>query len=132
MPTPSATSASAVTSATSKSYKIDNSTLNSETNGILYRSSKDLQAIADSLAEWGSIVTGIDEGDGWLAVQDKYLPFQIRETTVLTPAPETPDKSKKPKKGIVPGGLNIGHHAGAYDDHDEWHDETGKDAAEDR
>eukprot|EP00930_Biecheleria_cincta_P035277 TRINITY_DN24266_c0_g1_i1.p1 TRINITY_DN24266_c0_g1~~TRINITY_DN24266_c0_g1_i1.p1 ORF type:complete len:235 (+),score=55.48 TRINITY_DN24266_c0_g1_i1:57-707(+) len=65
-------------------YRIDNTRLNSQTDGILYRFSKDLQDFDEELlAEWDSTVTGIDEGDGWLHVGGRYLPLQIRGVQVL-------------------------------------------------
>ena len=67
------------------SYWIDNSCLNSQTDGILFRFSKDLLDFDEEhLAEWGSIVTGIDEGDGWPHVDERYLLLHIRGVQVLT------------------------------------------------
>ena len=64
---------------------IDNSQYGSETDGIIYRRSKDLGDKDDSrLAEWGSYVSGVDEGDGWFRVGSLYLPVKLRGVPVLT------------------------------------------------
>jgi hypothetical protein len=65
---------------------LDNSLYNSGSYGIIYRLSKDLEdKDAEQLAEWGSCVFGVDEGDGWFRVGSLYLPVQLGGVPVLTP-----------------------------------------------
>ena len=40
---------------------------------------------AEQLAEWGSCVSGVDEGDGWFKVGELYLPTELNGVSVLTP-----------------------------------------------
>merc|ERR1719215_1132771 len=62
----------------------DNSKLGAETNGIRYRKSKSLQDVhPEKVVEWNSKVRGVDEGDGWLRVDDLYLPLTSSGVPVL-------------------------------------------------
>ncbi|CAK0882206.1 unnamed protein product [Prorocentrum cordatum] len=54
-------------------WRVDNSSLASGSKGLGYRTSKVLEAkscdnISARYAEWGTIASGIDTGDGWLQV----------------------------------------------------------------
>merc|ERR1712232_770611 len=55
-------------------WRVDNSLLQSPSQGVAYRRSKQLDDRynfdrIDKVATWGSIVEGIDTGDGWLQTQ---------------------------------------------------------------
>lgn len=68
-------------------YLVDKTGLDVSTSGISYRSTKDMaQKIPDvPCARWGSVVQGIDQGDGWLQVGDNYLPMIVYGVPVLKP-----------------------------------------------
>merc|ERR1719215_2003816 len=38
-----------------------------------------------SVLPWGSVVIGVDGGDGWLICDGGYLPIHVRGVPVLTP-----------------------------------------------
>lgn len=70
-------------------YRVDNSILQARTHGLGYRFSKRGEDIdKTSTAPWGTTVVGIDQGDGWLQVGEKYLPMKSCGKPVLTPAPK--------------------------------------------
>ena len=51
-------------------WRVDNTELNARTEGLDYRQSKRFDdKLVHPLAKWGSIVDGIDTGDGWLQTQ---------------------------------------------------------------
>jgi len=53
--------------------------------GLVYRFSKALEDMdVSATAVWGVVVSGVDEGDGWLRVGSRYLPMAINGTPVLT------------------------------------------------
>lgn len=66
-----------------KSFLLDNSALNAQTNGLSYRFSKDLhdkkqgKLGPEDLAIWGTVVEGHDVGDGWVKIGDRYLPTTL-------------------------------------------------------
>jgi len=66
---------------------LDNSQLFAESPGLGYRRSKDLsdRSPDDSMAAWGTVVRGIDDGSGWLRVGSKYLPMSLGGCRVLQP-----------------------------------------------
>lgn len=72
-------------------WLVDNSKLKATTRGISYRTSKDIiDKDPAAIVEWGSVVNGVDMGDGWLVVGESsswhnYLPFQVNGKDVLTP-----------------------------------------------
>jgi hypothetical protein len=67
-----------------KPYLVDNSTLQATTKGLGYRLSKQLNdKDGDEHAEWGTVVTGTDQGQGWLKVGPRYLPFSLGGKSVL-------------------------------------------------
>lgn len=69
-----------------QSFLVDNSVLQAESHGLGYRASKELQdMVTTKTALWGSSVTGIDEGDGWLKVGEHFLPLELNGSRVLTP-----------------------------------------------
>ncbi|CAE7243881.1 unnamed protein product, partial [Symbiodinium sp. KB8] len=69
-----------------KRFLVDNRLLHAGTEGVNYRFSKDLEDIDLSCtALWGSVVEGVDEGDGWLCVSGElYLPMQLAGVPILT------------------------------------------------
>lgn len=70
-------------------FLIDNSDLQSPTDLLEFRSSRNLDHTVDNKgAAWGTIVQGIDNGDGWLKVGAFYLPMKLRGVTVVRPAKE--------------------------------------------
>lgn len=70
-----------------RSYRVDNSRLRSTSPGLGYRGSKnDDDKVKGEGADWEDIITGVDEGDGWLRVSnDRYLPFEQKGALVLIP-----------------------------------------------
>merc|ERR1719150_2206132 len=65
-------------------YLLDNSQLQSSAAYIAYRYSKNMEDKDESrIAAYGSVVHGVDQGDGWLQVGDRYLPMVIRGVKVL-------------------------------------------------
>mmetsp|Transcript_78579 Transcript_78579/g.199980 ORF Transcript_78579/g.199980 Transcript_78579/m.199980 type:complete len:504 (-) Transcript_78579:91-1602(-) len=66
-------------------FVLDNSYVKSATKGLTYRISKDLTTKDGSnIALWGSVVRGVDEGDGWVKIGDRYLPKEVQGLPVLT------------------------------------------------
>eukprot|EP00929_Paragymnodinium_shiwhaense_P116139 TRINITY_DN8541_c0_g2_i2.p1 TRINITY_DN8541_c0_g2~~TRINITY_DN8541_c0_g2_i2.p1 ORF type:complete len:490 (-),score=74.10 TRINITY_DN8541_c0_g2_i2:368-1837(-) len=71
-------------------FLVNDEILSTRTSALAYRLSKRLDD-RDSHgtgAKWGSVVTGVDEGDGWLRVGDRFLPIELQGRYVLTPLPE--------------------------------------------
>lgn len=68
-------------------YIVDNSILKADSPGLGYFFSKNLDDPAGMFMykSWGTTVTGVDEGDGWLQVGDRYLPLTFNGIRVLTP-----------------------------------------------
>eukprot|EP00929_Paragymnodinium_shiwhaense_P081120 TRINITY_DN42385_c0_g1_i1.p1 TRINITY_DN42385_c0_g1~~TRINITY_DN42385_c0_g1_i1.p1 ORF type:complete len:475 (+),score=108.79 TRINITY_DN42385_c0_g1_i1:147-1571(+) len=68
-------------------YAVDNSTCRAAEPGVAYCSSKDLSdrssSAGDPEARFGSTVQGVDEGDGWLRVVDRYLPTHLNGKRVI-------------------------------------------------
>lgn len=69
-------------------WLVDNSVLNNSTSGLGYRRSKksDDRVGSDSSATWGTLVRGVDTGDGWLLTNPHELPdpaLQKAESKVL-------------------------------------------------
>jgi len=72
---------------TTASFVVDNSQLLASADGLTYRLSKDDDDLDEkNIAPWGSIVIGVDEGDGWLRVGGRYLPIEINGAPVLRPS----------------------------------------------
>mmetsp|Transcript_88190 Transcript_88190/g.175130 ORF Transcript_88190/g.175130 Transcript_88190/m.175130 type:complete len:355 (+) Transcript_88190:107-1171(+) len=70
-----------------RDYIVDNSILKADSPGLGYFFSKNLDDPAGMFMykSWGTTVTGVDEGDGWLQVGDRYLPLTFNGIRVLTP-----------------------------------------------
>jgi len=64
-------------------YFVDNSKLKAASEGLQFRGSKSWEDRASAQIHWGEIVTGVDEGDGWLKVGNMYLPFVANDVPVL-------------------------------------------------
>lgn len=65
-------------------YFLDNSQLQSAAAYIAYRFSKNIEDKDESrIASYGSLVRGVDHGDGWLKVGNRYLPMVIRGVKVV-------------------------------------------------
>jgi len=68
-----------------REFLIDNSDLQANTKGLGYRRSKHLQdKDGTELAEWGTTVLGVDQGDGWVKIGRRYLPTKLNGKAVLT------------------------------------------------
>eukprot|EP00929_Paragymnodinium_shiwhaense_P084125 TRINITY_DN44969_c0_g1_i1.p1 TRINITY_DN44969_c0_g1~~TRINITY_DN44969_c0_g1_i1.p1 ORF type:complete len:369 (+),score=95.93 TRINITY_DN44969_c0_g1_i1:253-1359(+) len=80
-----AAAAAAAVPAQERTYLVDNSMLHSAREGLMYRRSKALDDKdgEEHFARYGSRVVGLDEGDGWLRVGERYLPFQVKGVPVL-------------------------------------------------
>lgn len=65
----------------------DDQVTRSKAPGIAYRNTKRLfdRDPDKELAEWGSLVSGVDRGDDWLRVGDHYLPMSIDGVAVVHP-----------------------------------------------
>mmetsp|Transcript_22272 Transcript_22272/g.61726 ORF Transcript_22272/g.61726 Transcript_22272/m.61726 type:complete len:694 (-) Transcript_22272:88-2169(-) len=65
-------------------YVTDNSRLQHVSKGIAYCFSKDsTDTDPGSIAFWGSVVQGVEEGDGWLRVGGCYLPMTLDGKQVI-------------------------------------------------
>ena len=71
------------------SFTVDNSILQSTSNGVVYRRSPQLEAKAKGVAEWGTCVHGFLHSSDWVAVGDLFLPTAIRRVRVLQPRAES-------------------------------------------
>ena len=71
-----------------KEFLVDNSVFRAQTNGLGYRRSRSMvdkdSSGAATWATWGTIVKGVDTGDGWLKVGSSFLPMALGGTSVLT------------------------------------------------
>lgn len=72
-----------------QSFLVDNSKLRAPTMGLSYRLTKDFCDVDCSLKgpQWGSVVEGIDQGDGWIRTSGHFLPTTIDDKCVLSVAP---------------------------------------------
>mmetsp|Transcript_105125 Transcript_105125/g.329123 ORF Transcript_105125/g.329123 Transcript_105125/m.329123 type:complete len:851 (-) Transcript_105125:4-2556(-) len=68
-------------------FLVDNRQLHAQTMGVGYRDSKrqDSKSSDSASATWGSVVMGVDEGDGWLQVSGRFLPMMVGGVQVLVP-----------------------------------------------
>jgi len=74
-------------------YVVDNSQLQSPCKGILHRLSMHMDNVAwKEATAWGSVVSGADMGNGWLALTSGlYLPLRISGIPILIPRSEIND-----------------------------------------
>jgi len=75
--------------------------LPSATQGVRYRKSKFDYDRDDAVEPWGSVVAGFDEGDGWVRVHDRFLPFSIQGQSVLEPTELQPTPNVAPRPIIM-------------------------------
>jgi len=76
-------------------YRADNRVLNSASQGIAFRFSKSRKdKDGDLRLEWGDIVEGTDEGDGWIRVEmsqdhgtNRFSPAQLHQLAVSLDVP---------------------------------------------
>ncbi|CAE7416500.1 dnaJ [Symbiodinium pilosum] len=70
---------------TCKEYIVDNSDLQADAPGVAFRFSCRLEDRDDvrPVAQWGTIVTGEDKGDGWIQVGERFLPIEVGGKKVL-------------------------------------------------
>lgn len=66
-------------------YLVDDSAVKSGARGVAYRRSKDIEDRCEdrACAEYDSIVFGVEESGGWVRVGDRFLPLQVKGSTVL-------------------------------------------------
>eukprot|EP00408_Alexandrium_pacificum_P002982 CAMPEP_0171232592 /NCGR_PEP_ID=MMETSP0790-20130122/40487_1 /TAXON_ID=2925 /ORGANISM="Alexandrium catenella, Strain OF101" /LENGTH=185 /DNA_ID=CAMNT_0011698831 /DNA_START=64 /DNA_END=621 /DNA_ORIENTATION=- len=65
-------------------FNVDNGALQASTKGMNYRFTKQAgDTDLRSVAHWGSTVTGVDSGDGWVKVGTCYLPKELHGKPVL-------------------------------------------------
>lgn len=65
-------------------FLVDNTMLKARTAGISFRTCKDLSAKDTECAEWGSVIEGFDEGNGWLRIGSRFMPMIVQDLPVLT------------------------------------------------
>jgi len=68
-------------------FIVESRCLQDHTIGLAYRRSK---CIADRVLDvegpaWGTTIAGVDQQDGWVKVENLYLPMMLAGTRVLTP-----------------------------------------------
>jgi len=84
-------------------FKVDSTALNIKNRpGIAYRQSKDSADKLKEVAKWGDIVEGVDEGDGWLRVGDKFLPMTHDGKPMIVPNVEVFCLSQSVSPGVLP------------------------------
>jgi hypothetical protein len=65
-------------------FTVDNRLLQAKTVGLGFRFAKQAHNLdKTSTAAWGSVISGVDEGDGWVRVGEKYLPMEVKGKQVL-------------------------------------------------
>lgn len=77
--------ADAKTLAVEKLYLVDSPELSGTTNGLAFRLQK-RRKCKDTLTQgprWGTTIRGVDEGDGWVRVGERYLPLSLGGKPVL-------------------------------------------------
>lgn len=70
-----------------KEYVINKGTLQTEAPGLGLRLTKrpEDKEGDDVYLAWGTTTSGVDEGDGWLRVRDRFLPMVLNGVPVLRP-----------------------------------------------
>lgn len=73
-----------------REYLVDTCDLKADTVGLALRRSK---SVLDREWEvcgplWGSTIAGVDHGDGWVQVNQHFLPIELDDMVVLTPLDE--------------------------------------------
>mmetsp|Transcript_32070 Transcript_32070/g.70145 ORF Transcript_32070/g.70145 Transcript_32070/m.70145 type:complete len:854 (-) Transcript_32070:48-2609(-) len=75
-----------------KEYVVENSALGTAiptlmSKGLPYSNNKSLTNKEVTVAEWGSKVVGVDQGDGWLRAGDRFIPIIVMGKRVLMEVP---------------------------------------------
>jgi len=90
-------------------YFVDNSQLQSEAAFLAYRLNKRMEdKDEEHLVAYGSTVHGIDEGDGWLRVGNRFLPMMVRGVHVLVLRPPK-EPGARPSTGSETQAQQQGH-----------------------
>jgi len=64
-------------------WRVMNS-INAGTPGLAYRTSKHFEDKHGGLAMWGDLISGVDDGDGWIRCEQiKFLPLELNGVRVL-------------------------------------------------
>eukprot|EP00930_Biecheleria_cincta_P082353 TRINITY_DN72105_c0_g1_i1.p1 TRINITY_DN72105_c0_g1~~TRINITY_DN72105_c0_g1_i1.p1 ORF type:complete len:381 (+),score=61.97 TRINITY_DN72105_c0_g1_i1:165-1307(+) len=97
--------------AVEKDFVLDNSSLKADTIGLAYRRSKNHSDRDHTIPglEWGSGVTGLDEGDGWVQVGHYFLPKELDNVAVLVPR----TKATQDAPALTADGCAVDLHTGA-------------------
>merc|ERR1712190_511531 len=61
-------------------FRADNTFLRSSYKGMVCRRSKNVEDQTDLRVFWGNVITGFDEGDGWVRLQPHQVRLESRET----------------------------------------------------
>eukprot|EP00927_Polykrikos_kofoidii_P066412 TRINITY_DN6200_c0_g1_i3.p1 TRINITY_DN6200_c0_g1~~TRINITY_DN6200_c0_g1_i3.p1 ORF type:complete len:437 (-),score=90.51 TRINITY_DN6200_c0_g1_i3:446-1756(-) len=70
-----------------ESFLVECDALRPTTKGLAFRRSKHLRDREEVVPgpDWGTVVDGVDEGDGWLKVEDFFLPMAMNGLQVISP-----------------------------------------------
>eukprot|EP00927_Polykrikos_kofoidii_P066413 TRINITY_DN6200_c0_g1_i4.p1 TRINITY_DN6200_c0_g1~~TRINITY_DN6200_c0_g1_i4.p1 ORF type:complete len:431 (-),score=72.93 TRINITY_DN6200_c0_g1_i4:252-1544(-) len=70
-----------------KAFLVECDALRPTTKGLAFRRSKQLRDREEAVSgpDWGTVVDGVDEGDGWLKVEDFFLPMAMNGLQVISP-----------------------------------------------
>lgn len=87
-------------------YFVDNSNMHHRGPGVMYRLSKNVSHIAgkDHYAAWGSTVSGVSAGDGWVKVGERYLPTMVHGVLVLVKKDVRRQPQYEPTRLMTPDG----------------------------
>merc|ERR1719343_236093 len=67
-----------------KEYILDNSHICTEETGLFFCMRKSLTDRMPEQVQWGELVQGQDQGDGWLYMKPRFLPMRLQGVTVLS------------------------------------------------
>ena len=100
-------------------WLVDNSVLQCDSVGLVYRLSKQMEDKDSTGLEWDSVVEGRDCGDGWVRVQNdgRFLPMVVSGCQVAIgilkgllpphqggrPPPPPTERNREPYGGILAG-----------------------------
>lgn len=108
---------------TPKRYKVIQPEEQAGTFGVAYRNSKDNADTIQSGVEWGNVVEGVDEGDGWVRVGEHFLPIRLETGTQLL----FPEEPAKPKVPFKPTGSQPTNQGNGWSRSNDWADEEEED-----
>lgn len=76
-------------------FFVDNHLLHSTAKGVAYRLSKNFDDTGagskPTVVQWGTFVRGVDDDDGWVQVNDLFLPKKVIGIPVLVPKKQMTD-----------------------------------------